>query len=341
MHKVFLSWQSDTEQKVNRFLIRDSLEKAIKSLDLDLELDEATRDQPGSRMIFSTICAKIESCAIFVPDVTLVGQTYDGKKHLPNPNVLIEYGYALAHIGEDRIVPLMNAAMGTSETLPFDLRHRPIKLSYTLAPDATPTEQKQERDGLSKRLEHELRLVFESGFHGLPAGAIRIVQHMVQQSESGVGGREHYEVEELATALSLDAKESNRLLRQLTAKGYVERLAMLGTDAPPSSPTDFLFWDFDPLFQSQNPRKDAKTVAEAMLRSDGQGDNCDALRQALGWEVRRINPALQYLVWANLVLASSAVVYPLAVSYIKSNDNTEAFVSGLIDPSNLRTRRGF
>jgi hypothetical protein len=343
MHKIFYSWQSDTKREVNHFLIRDSLEKAIKSLDLDLELDEATRDQPGSRMIFATICAQVESCAIFVPDLTLVGQTYDGKKHLPNPNVLIEYGYALAQIGEGRIVPVMNAAMGTIENLPFDLRLRPIKLSYTLAPDATPTEQEQERDELSKRLQHELRLVFESGslFHGLSAGAVRIVQHMVQQSESGVGGREHYEVEKLARDISIDAAETNRLLRQLTAIGYVERLAVLGTDAPPSSPTDLLFWDFDLLFRGENPRKDAETVAEAMLKSSGKGENCDALRQALRWDVRRINPALQFLVWAKLVLASNEVVFPLAVSYIKENENTEAFVNGLIDPSNLRTRRGF
>ena len=341
MLKVFYSWQSYTEQKVNRYLIRDALDKAIEALDLDLELDEATRDQPGSRKIFETICAKIESCAIFVPDLTLVGQSYDGKRQLPNPNVLTEYGYALAHIGEDRIVPVMNTALGTTEQLPFDLRHRPIKLRYKLPLDASPVDQKQERDQLSKRLETELRLVFEHGlFHGLSRDAVRIVRHMVEQSESGVQGREDYEVDDLATTFSLDPKEANRLLGHLTALGYVERLALAGTDAPPASPTDQLFWDFDPLFRGWNPRKDAKAVAEAMLASTGQGSSCATLAQSLGWEVRRINPALQLLVWAHLVMASNTANPPLAVSYIKKNDRTEAFVSGLIDPEQLRTRRG-
>jgi len=343
MHKVFYSWQSYTEQNVNRYLIRDALEKAINALDLDLEFDEATRDQPGSRKIFETICDKIESCAIFVPDLTLVGQSDDGKRRLPNPNVLIEYGYTLAHIGEDRIVPVMNTALGTIDQLPFNLRHRPMRLAYQLPPDASSADQKQARDDLSKRLEYELRLVCESGalFHGLARHAVRIVRHMVEQSQSGVQGREDYDVDDLANAFFLDPKEANRLLGHLAALGYVERLALAGTDAPPASPTDQLFWDFDPLFRGWNPWNDAKAVAEAMLMSEGQGENCEVLRQKLRWDVRRMSPALRYLVCANLVLASNEVIYPIAVSYISKNDNTEAFVGGLIDPEQLRTRRGF
>jgi hypothetical protein len=193
MHKVFYSWQSNTEEKSNRYLIRDALEKAIRSLNLDLELDEATRGQPGSPMIFEAICQKITTCAMFVPDVTFVGRSADGRKPIPNPNVLVEYDFALAKIGENRIVPVMNAAHGPIEELPFDLRHRPIRLTYRLAPDATSEERKRERDELAGRLASELRLVFESGalYGGLSPDAVRIVRYMAEHSEHGVAKRGH------------------------------------------------------------------------------------------------------------------------------------------------------
>src|SRR5436309_14112118 len=97
VHKVFYSWQAHTHQDVNLILIRTSLEEAIRRLDLGLEFDEAERES-GSKMIFETIREKIESCAIFVPDLTFIGQSHDGRKLLPNPNVLVEYGYALAKL---------------------------------------------------------------------------------------------------------------------------------------------------------------------------------------------------------------------------------------------------
>lgn len=343
MHKVFYSWQSDTDQQVNRLLIREALERAIQRLNLDLELDESTRNKPGSKMIFETIREKIESCAIFIPDVTFIGQSHEGKKLLPNSNVLIEYGYALATIGDDRIVPVMNIHFGEVSRLPFDLQHRPIKVVYDLSPDSTQADLEQRREEIAKYLEHELRLAFEGGalFKGLSPQAVKIVKHMVTQSETGWPVSQYYEVEELASDLGLQGDETNRLLKQLAALGYVERLKVAGTDAPPASPTDRLFWDFDPLFKGWNPKKDAKTVVEAMTKEGRPGANCNALAQELGWEIRRINPALRYLAQKHLVLASDETSYPLAISYMRSNERTEGFISGLIDPEKLPTRGGF
>lgn len=334
MHKVFYSWQANTEEKNNRYLIRDALDKAIKTLALDLELDEATRGQPGSPMIFEAICVKIAACAMFVPDVTLVGRSHDGRKLLPNPNVLVEYGYALAKVGEVQIVPVMNLAFGQIEELPFDLRHRVIRLAYHLAPETTPEERNKERDHLAGRLAAELRLVFENAlFGGLSRDAVRIVQFLSERSEHGVGGRGEHKVAELASVLGLDAAEVNTLLSHLAARGYVERSQVLGTDAPPAIPTDKLFWDFDRLLRRTDPKVDAKTVAQAMVTRPGQGVNCAALMQELGWEVRRMNPPLRLLAKTHLVLASGVRSFPLAVASIRKNERTEAFLSGLIDPS--------
>lgn len=343
MHKVFFSWQSDTESKAGLLLIREALGQAIQRLNLDLELDEATRNQPGSQILFETIRQKIESCAIFVPDLTFIGQSQDGRKKLPNSNVLVEYGYALANLAEERILPVMNLYFGGIDQLPFDLRHRSIKVSYHLSLDSTEAEKAEALTDLVRQFEVELRLIFESGslFKGLSSEAVRIARQLSDLSETGWGGQGNYEVDELAVRLNMEANEVNRLLRQLEALGYIKRLQIVGTDAPPAIPTDRLFWDFDPIFKGWNPRKDAKTVLETMLKGDRRGANCGALAKELSWDIRRINPALRYIVWGQLVLASDEVSYPLAVSYMRRNERTEAFISGIVDPEKLERRGGF
>ena len=133
-HKIFYSWQSDRPNRTTRGFIEDALKKAIRNLGSkasdvyepprDLEFDKDTKDTPGSPPIVDTIFRKIEQCAVFVPDLTFCGTTRDGRP-IPNANVLIEYGWALAKLGHERIVGVMNAAYGepTPETVPFNIRH--------------------------------------------------------------------------------------------------------------------------------------------------------------------------------------------------------------------------
>jgi len=106
---IFFSWQSDRSASEGRNLIEKALEKAIKNLTADVEIKEAIRDElqvdkdvkniPGSPKIFETILAKIENAALVLCDLTFIGARPNGDP-TPNPNVLIEYGYALKAIGE-------------------------------------------------------------------------------------------------------------------------------------------------------------------------------------------------------------------------------------------------
>ena len=104
---VFDSWQSDRDSKTLRYLIREALELAARKPSRELEfedvvrVDQDTQGVPGHPEIFRTICGKIDSCAIFVADLTYVATTDSGER-IPNPNVAIELGYALKSIGPDR-----------------------------------------------------------------------------------------------------------------------------------------------------------------------------------------------------------------------------------------------
>jgi hypothetical protein len=131
---IFYSWQSDLPNRTNRNFIERALEKAIGKVAEALEVVEAEREElvldkdtkgiPGIPPIADVIFEKISKAAVFVPDLTFVGKSSNGRL-IPNPNVLIEYGWALKVLGHSRIVPIMNAAYGepTAETLPFDMRH--------------------------------------------------------------------------------------------------------------------------------------------------------------------------------------------------------------------------
>ena len=137
---IFFSWQSDLSASETRNVIQDSIKDAVKMLrdTIDIEADRDTKGQYGSPDISQTILAKIDNCDIFIADVTPVC-TYektdkDGKtkiKLMPNPNVMLELGYASHVVGWDNVICIMNKDYGKIEDMPFDIRNRRLT-SYSL-----------------------------------------------------------------------------------------------------------------------------------------------------------------------------------------------------------------
>jgi hypothetical protein len=177
--KIFYSWQSDTPANLNRSFIQKALCEAIKRLKSDttlepalrctpVEVDADTQGVPGSPPIAQTILAKIESCAAFVADLTFVGNSLamltPHQRFFPNPNVLMEYGYALRCHGHDRMISVLNTAFGEShsENLPFDLRHLRWPIKYHLAEDTDPEKRKAAFDALVTSLAEAIKLILLS-----------------------------------------------------------------------------------------------------------------------------------------------------------------------------------
>ena len=123
--RVFFSWQSDLPKKSNQDTIREALKDASKKLKdsnpgMEIEIDEATRNTPGSPNIADTILEKIYTSDIFVADVTPITLAGE-KKPCPNPNVSFELGYAVSQLGWARVILLFNKRHGKIATdLPFD-----------------------------------------------------------------------------------------------------------------------------------------------------------------------------------------------------------------------------
>jgi hypothetical protein len=164
VNTIFYSWQSDRPTGVCRNFIERCLQSAIDRLRADIEIDESLRDElqvdrdtkgvPGTPAVFDTIMEKIAAAGVFVSDLTFIGVRPDGRA-TSNPNVLIEYGYALANVGSERIIAVVNDTYGkpTNENLPFNLAHTRFPISYSLAEGASEEERKVTRNALIKDFE--------------------------------------------------------------------------------------------------------------------------------------------------------------------------------------------
>lgn len=128
---IFYSWQSDIE--FNNKAIRESLRSSANDLErLDgfpfLEIKDSTSNLIGATRIPDSILADISASDIFICDLSIVGQSHDQKRKIPNPNVLIELGFAISKLGWSRIVVLFNGEFGDITDVPFDIEKRSVLL---------------------------------------------------------------------------------------------------------------------------------------------------------------------------------------------------------------------
>jgi hypothetical protein len=165
---VFFSWQADTLTRIGRNFLKEVLEEVCTGIASDTDVDEALRDVEvdsdtqgvaGQPPIVETIFKKIDASAVFVADMTFVGTRTDGRS-TPNPNVLIEYGWALRGLGHARVICVMNTAYGvpTSESLPFDLSHVRWPIRFNLPDGAGREHRAQQRLELVAALNEAIRL---------------------------------------------------------------------------------------------------------------------------------------------------------------------------------------
>ena len=158
--KIFWSWQSDYSPKTCRHFMREALVDAIAQVADEIGVDDAdrpeidhdTKGERGMADIAATILNKIAAAAVFVADLTPIAQSPDGK-WLPNPNVMIELGWAMHRPGWERVIGILNMASGAKvEDLPFDIRQRRV-VTFVLAENT----DKNSRAAARSRLVSELK----------------------------------------------------------------------------------------------------------------------------------------------------------------------------------------
>ena len=159
---IFYSWQSDLPNNQNRSFIQDCIEKAVKELGeekvlLEIAIDRDTKGVAGTPDIASSVFSKIDESNIFIADISFINSDSTNRK-TPNPNVLVELGYAAKTIGWNNIICIFNANYGKVEDLPFDLRfRRPLVYQIT-----NPSDKSKDKKALSESIKRSLTTIIES-----------------------------------------------------------------------------------------------------------------------------------------------------------------------------------
>ena len=166
--KIFWSWQSDYSSETCKSFVRSALVEAIELINnhLDVndadrpEIDHDTKGERGMVDIASAILTKIANSAVFVADLPPIAKSSHGK-WLPNPNVMIELGWAMHKPGWERVIGVLNTASGAEiEDLPFDIRQRRV-ITYLLAAGADAGTRKSVKKKLVAELKGALEVNLE------------------------------------------------------------------------------------------------------------------------------------------------------------------------------------
>jgi hypothetical protein len=166
---VFYSWQSEHPESANRYFIRDALKDAMRVIQREYgleerpEIDHDTKGTPGLPDIVPTIFSKIEVSSAFIADVSFTSQSPKGRL-CANANVLIELGFALHSLGDERLILIMNDVFGSpKDQMPFNLAARRWPITFTLPLDAHKETRKRVSSDLSSKLANALKVMADSG----------------------------------------------------------------------------------------------------------------------------------------------------------------------------------
>jgi hypothetical protein len=168
---VFWSWQSDAPRNCNLKFIRDALDKAIEEInkenkEISLKVDSGMENVAGTPDVAQIMFDKIDKSEVIVCDVSLVGRidkwNDNGvEKKIPNPNVMIEMGYAAGRMGWENVICVMNEFYGTKADLPFDVKSKRHPVDYTLDPEDLAQAKSVKRE-LSKCLKKAIQCCIDA-----------------------------------------------------------------------------------------------------------------------------------------------------------------------------------
>ena len=160
---VFWSWQSDHPSKIAKNFVKEAFHSSLKIMEENLDinfdsrpdevkLDNDTKGLIGPVDILDELKKKIDACDHYLADITPVGRTEAGKA-LPNPNVMIELGYALKTKSIEQITFVANSHFYKGvKDLPFDISKRRQPLCYKLRPNSKEEKIKRETNKFAQVL---------------------------------------------------------------------------------------------------------------------------------------------------------------------------------------------
>lgn len=205
----------------------------------------------------------------------------------------------------------------------------PPLLSGMLSPDLS------DFDGGMKQLVNDIHGVVRKPPLGAPPEAVAqaeetetghspaattVAKLFVESTEHAMFADPQMTVDEIADKTGLSRDDAEDALFELSGLVKVSLDHVLVQDE--------LYATFDKYWMPWDPAEDALTIAADMLNTDGFPGSLQEIAQRYGWEPRRINPAVAYLVNRDAVMGSKTMgTAPWLVAWIQPKDGaTRRFV---------------
>ncbi|MEZ2442795.1 hypothetical protein AB6805_13820 [Chitinophaga sp. RCC_12] len=155
-YKIFYAYQSDIPKEYGDAFIEGALDKAteriLKEQKIKVEVIKGFQDTPGNTVLIDEMLRRSRDADIVLVDLTITSSKIWNQGRIipigkwkeirilnkgedkvsPNPNVLLETGYAWALKGSFRTILVMNEAYGSAEKLPVDLKGFRWPIRYNL-----------------------------------------------------------------------------------------------------------------------------------------------------------------------------------------------------------------
>ena len=167
--------------------------------------------------------------------------------------------------------------------------------------------------------------VIETKNIGLSHNAFVIARLLCEKSESGRKLDPIIKWEDLLV-LEISEDELEEALYELEEEGFVTIHRAWGAPRGISSigANDSLFWELDPVVKGWNPSKDALKVAGLIVNKGSL--SAKELQELIKWPVRRLNPAVSFLVERGYVLASKTLNPKFVSSWLSCTPKTKMFL---------------
>ncbi len=158
-----------------------------------------------------------------------------------------------------------------------------------------------------------------------------IARSFLEAAELGAASIVHATLEDIAEEAKTSADDTLAAVQDLEMRGYLETVENHGPRTV--QPTLHLFLDFAAEAMGWNPREDARSVLQELLKSKESRSRIRELAGRRDWDPPRVNTALLYLQNQD-VIETDGVDLPFAFRSVSSNSRSIPFLRGFIEGRN-------
>jgi hypothetical protein len=154
--------------------------------------------------------------------------------------------------------------------------------------------------------------------------ALAVARALVEESATGRWSDPMFDVDELRARTELSATDIEDATHEL---GALVRDLRFGR----YTPEDELFAEFDQRWREWDPGADALRIAADLVNAGEESVATEMLMERYGWPVRRLNPALTYLIMRRVVQSIGAANSALVSLAVITTPATRRFVKSRSD----------